>query len=120
MGMDKAKPMEFRERIERALAPMVAELRGILAQYPTLLVLNYYLAKTHSARLYGIPMPDGYWPKFRYLWAILLSLPWKEYGGVNPEDLDFSAIDQRIETIFDLYRIGAIYDPGTTPGSRQA
>jgi hypothetical protein len=119
MGIEKAKPMELRKRIERALVPMVAELRGILTQYPTLLVLNYYLAKAHSARLYGTPMPDGFWPKFRYIWAILLSLQWKGYGGVNPEDLDFSEIDQRIETIFDLYRIGAIYDPGTTPGSRQ-
>jgi len=119
MGIEKAKPMELRKRIERALVPMVEELRGILAQYPTLLVLNYYLAKAHSARLYGSPMPDGYWIKFRYVWAILLSLPWKGYVGVNPEDLDFSKIDQRLETIFDLYRIGAIYDPGTTPGSRQ-
>jgi hypothetical protein len=119
MGIDNAKPMALRKRIERALMPMVEELRGILAQYPTLLVLNYYLAKAHSARLYGTPMPDGYWVKFRYVWAILLSLPWKGYVGVNPEALDFSKIDQRIETIFDLYRIGAIYDPGTTPGSRQ-
>ena len=111
--------MELRQRIERALVPMVEELRGILAQYPTLLVLNYYLAKAHSARLYGTPMPDGYWVKFRYVWAVLLSLPWNGYVGVNPDDLDFSNIDQRIETIFDLYRIGAIYDPGTTPGSRQ-
>jgi hypothetical protein len=119
MRIDKAKPMELRKRIERALVPMVGELRGILAQYPTLLVLNYYLAKAHSARLYGTTMPDGFWTKFRYIWAILLSLQWKGYGGVNPEDLDFSEIDQRIETIFDLYRIGAIYDPGITPGSRQ-
>jgi hypothetical protein len=119
MGIDKAKPMELRKRIERALVPMVEELRGILAQYPTLLVLNYYLAKAHSARLYGTQMPDGYWVKFRYVWAMLLSLPWKGYVGVNPEDLDFSKIEQRVETIFDLYRVGAIYDPGTTPGSRQ-
>jgi hypothetical protein len=119
MGIDNAKPMTLRKRIERALMPMVEELRGILVQYPTLLVLNYYLAKAHSARLYGTPMPDGYWVKFRYVWAILLSIPWKGYVGVNPEALDFSKIDQRIETIFDLYRIGAIYDPGTTPGSRQ-
>ena len=76
MEIDRAKPMELRKRIERALVPMVEELRGILAEYPTLLVLNYYLAKAHSARLYGTPMPDGFWPKFRYIWAILLSLQW--------------------------------------------
>jgi len=119
MGIDKTKPMELRKRIERALVPMVDELRGILAHYPTLLVLNYYLAEAHSARVYGTPMPDGFWQKFRYIWAILLSLPWKGYDGVNPEHLDFSEIDKRIETIYDLYRIGATYDPEATPGSRQ-
>jgi len=110
--------MELRTRIERALVPMVKELRALLARYPTVLVLNYYLGKAHAARMYEIEMPDGYWPKFRYIWAILLGLAWKPYDGVNPDDLDFSVIDQRIETIFDLYRVGAIYDPGKTPGSR--
>jgi hypothetical protein len=97
---------------------MVGELRALLAPYPTLLVLNYYLAKAHTARIYEIEMPDGYWPKFRYIWAILLALPWKPDDGVSPDDLDFSEIDRRIETIFDIYRVGAIYDPGKTPGSR--
>ena len=109
--------MELRARIERALMPMVEDLRAVLAKYPTVLVLNYYLGKAHAARMYDIEMPDGYWPKFRYTWAILLSLPWKPYDGVDPDDLDFAEIDQKIEDIFHAYRVGAIYDPGKVPGS---
>lgn len=118
MGTSRSKPIELRARIERALAPRVDELRAILTKFPTVLVLNYYLAKAHAARMYDIEMPDGYWPKFRYIWAILLALPWKPYDGVDPDDLDFSEIDRRVEEVFDAYRVGAIYDPGRAPGSR--
>ena len=52
MGIDTAKPMELRKRIERALMPMVEELRVLLTRYPTILVLNYYLGKAHAARMY--------------------------------------------------------------------
>jgi len=118
MPTSDTKPMELRARIERALAPKVVELRAVLAKYPTVLVVNYYLGKAHAARMYDLEMPDGYWPKFRYMWAILLSLPWKPYNGIDPDDLDFAEIDQRIEDIFDIYRVGAIYDPGKVPGAR--
>src|SRR5271154_4841434 len=118
MPTSDTKPMELRARIERALAPKVVELRAVLAKYPTVLVVNYYLGKAHAARMYDLEMPDGYWPKFRYMWAILLSLHWKPYNGVDPDDLDFAEIDQRIEDIFDIYRVGAIYDPGKVPGAR--
>ena len=119
MPANNIKPMELRARIERALTPMVEDLRLVLAKYPTVLVLNYYLGKAHAIRMHSIEMPDGYWPKFRYLWAVLLSLPWKPYDGVDPDDLDFAEIDQRIEDIFHVYRVGAIYDPGKVPGSRR-
>ena len=118
MPANDIKPMELRARIERALTPMVEDLRLELAKYPTVLVLNYYLGKAHAIRMQSIEMPDGYWPKFRYLWAILLSLPWKPYDGVDPDDLDFAVIDRKVEDVFDAYRLGAIYDPGKVPGSR--
>ncbi len=119
MSTNETKPMELRARIERALTPMVQELRMILAKYPTVVVLNYYLAKAYAIRLGEIEQPDGFWPKARYLWANLLALPWKPYDGVDPDTLDFTEIDEKIEVIFDLYRVGAIYDPGKTPGSRR-
>lgn len=119
MPTGDTKPMELRARIERALTPMVEELRMVLAKYPTVLVLNYYLGKAHAARLYDMEMPDAYWSKFRYMWAILLSLPWKPYDGVDPDDLNFPEVDQKIEDIFYTYRLGAIYDPGKVPGSRR-
>lgn len=119
MPANDTKPMELRGRIERALTPMVEDLRLELAKYPTVLVLNYCLGKAHAIRTQSIEMPDGYWPKFRYLWAILLSPPWKPYDGVDPDGLDFTAIDRKVEDIFHAYRLGAIYDPGKVPGSRR-
>jgi hypothetical protein len=119
MPTSDTKPIELRARIERSLTPMVEDLRSVLAKYPTVLVLNYYLGKAHAARVHDIEMPDGYWQKFRYMWAILLSLSWKPYDSVDPDDLDFAEIDQRIEEIFNVYRVGAIYDPGKVPGSRR-
>ncbi len=34
--------MDFRDKVENVLAPLVAELREKLALLPTLAVLNYY------------------------------------------------------------------------------
>lgn len=109
--------MDFRKRIERALDPLVVELRDELRQYPTFLVLNHYLLKTHFARIDKREMPDGYWVKWRYLWAILLSLPWKTEEAADSKEPDYDKIDKLIEEIFDVYRTGAIYDPGISPGS---
>jgi hypothetical protein len=109
--------MDFRKRIERALVPLVAELRDQLKLCPTLWVFNYYLARSHAARLYKNEMPDGYWVKWRYLWAILLALPWRASDNAGSKEPDYAEIDRLIEEIFDVYRVGAIYDPGVTPGS---
>jgi hypothetical protein len=117
VAANPSKPMDFRKRVERALDPMVAELRNELRQYPTFWVLNHYLLKTHFARIEKSEMPDGYWVKWRFLWAILLSLPWKEENGPDAKEPDWDKIDKLIEQIFDVYRFGAIYDPGVTPGS---
>ena len=69
VAANPSKPMDFRKRVEGALDPMVAELRNELLQYPTFWVLNHYLLKTHFARIDKSEMPDGYWLKWRYLWA---------------------------------------------------
>jgi len=109
--------MDFRKRIELALDPLVTELRDNLRQYPTFWVLNHYLLKTHFARIDKREMPDGYWVKWRYLWAILLSLPWETENTADATEPDYDKIDKSLEDIFDVYRIGAIYDPGVSPGS---
>jgi len=117
MATNASKPMDFRKRVERALDPLVAQLRDELRQYPTLWVLNHYLLKTHFARIDKREMPDGYWVKWRYLWAILLSLPWKTEDAAEAKEPDYDKIDKLIEDIFEVYRIGAIHDPGVSPGS---
>ncbi len=117
VAANSSKPMDFRKRVEGALDPMVAELRNELERYPTFWVLNHYLLKTHFARIDKSEMPDGYWLKWRYLWAVLLSLPWKEENTPDANEPDWDKIDKFIEQIFDVYRVGAIYDPGVTPGS---
>jgi hypothetical protein len=117
VAANPSKRMDFRKRVERALDPMVAELREELGQYPTFWVLNHYLLKTHFARIDKSEMPDGYWVKWRYLWAVLLSLPWQEVNTPDAKEPDWDKIDKLIEQIFDVYRFGAIYDPGVTPGS---
>jgi hypothetical protein len=106
--------MDFRKRIERALVPLVAELRDQLKLSPTLWVFNHYLLRSHAARLYKNEMPDGYWVKWRYLWAILLSLPWRASDDAGTKEPDYAKIDRLIEEIFEVYRVGAIYDPGVT------
>jgi hypothetical protein len=109
--------MDFRKRIERALAPLVGQLREQLKLCPPLWVFNHYLLRSHAARLNKSEMPDGYWVKWRYLWAILLSLPWRASSDAETKGPDYAEIDRLIEEIFDVYRVGAIYDPGVTPGS---
>ncbi len=48
-----------------------------------------------------------------------MSLPWKGDDGTGAKGPDYAEIDRLIEEIFDLYRVGAIYDPGVSPGSEQ-
>lgn len=110
--------MDFRQKVEAALAPLVAELRAQLKSFPTLAVLNHYLIRSHAARLSKQDMPDGYWVKWRYLWALLLSLPFRDNDG-SIDEPDFEVLDDLIEKIFDVYRVGAIFDPGETPRSEK-
>jgi hypothetical protein len=55
--------MDFRKRIERALVPLVAELRDQLKLYPTLWVFNHHLLRSHVAPLrLQIDPSSANWP----------------------------------------------------------
>jgi len=109
--------MDFREKIEAAVAPLVGDLRGKLASLSTLSVLDHYQMLSHAAQLDKGKFPDGFWFKWRYLWALLLSNPFAEGREYSEADIKF--VDDLIEKIFELYAVGAVLERGRNRGSEK-
>ncbi len=109
--------MDFRDKVENVLAPLVAELREKLALLPTLAVLNYYQLRIDAVQTDKSGVPDGFIIKWRYLWALLLS---KAYLETNDHvDPDLGLLDELIEKIFETYAVGAVQEPGRVRGSEK-
>jgi SEC-C motif len=102
--------VQFRDKVELAVEPLVKELRGRLAAFSTLDVLNYYQFRLHLSQLSKEELPDGFWAKSRYIWALLLSQRFSETNTGTPQD--FSQVDELVEKIFELYSFGAVYESG--------
>jgi len=112
-------PLEFREKIETAISPLIAELRTKLARLPTLDTLNNYQLRIHLVQTDKSKVPDGFMFKWRYLWALSLSADFRDRSlGAEPNS-NFHAIDQLVEKIYDTYSVGAVYDPGRVRGSER-
>jgi len=109
--------MDFRNKVETVLAPLVAELRNRLALLPTLSVLDNYQFRMNIARPDKSNVPDGFMSKWRYVWALLLS---NSFLGLK-DDLETKLvpIDELVEKIYDLYSIGAVHEPGHIRGSEK-
>jgi len=109
--------MEFRNKIEAVLAPLVAELRNELALLPTLAVLDSYQFRINIAQPDKSNVPDGFMSKWRYVWALLLSNPF--LGQKGEHETGLARIDELIEKIYDMYSIGAVHEPGHIRGSEK-
>jgi hypothetical protein len=109
--------MEFRDKIETVLTPLVDELRKKLAQLPTLGVVDYYQFRIDAAQPDKSNVPDGFLFKWRYLWALLLSNPFLGVKGNFESEL--RKVDELIEKIFETYEFGAICEPGRFRGSEK-
>jgi len=94
--------LQFREKIEIATSPLIAELRLRLVTIPTVTLLNHYQLKHHLSQFDKEKLPDGFWAKWRYLWALKLSTPFLERVTEAENEREFSRIDELIEQIFDL------------------
>lgn len=115
--MSGSRTMEFKEKVETVIAPLVGELRQRLAHLPTSRVLNHYQLLINSVQTDKSEVPDGFIFKWRYLWMLLLSNPYVDKEGeFEPE---FKKIDHLIEEIFQTYGLGAIYEPGRSIGSEK-
>jgi SEC-C motif-containing protein len=109
--------MEFRNKIETVLRPLIGELRAKLRLLPTLAVLDRYQFRIDAARPDKKNVPDGFLIKWRYLFALLLSNPFVAKAG--DVELELKEIDQLVEKIFQTYEAGALYEPGRVRGSEK-
>jgi hypothetical protein len=107
--------MEFREKIEAIVAPLVTELRENIGRVPTLALLEHYQFRIHTAKPDKSNIPDGVFAKWRYVWALRLSAPKSE--GTRDFEKEFPGIDELVEKIFDTYGLGAVHEPGRNPAS---
>jgi hypothetical protein len=111
--------VQFWEKVEAATSPLIVELREKLANIPTVALLNHYQLKHHLSQFKKDEFPDGFWAKWRYLWALKLSTPFSEAAGPTENEQGFAEIDELLERIFDLYSFGAVYEPGRKLGSEE-
>ena len=110
--------MQFRQKIEAVIVPLLTELRRELADIRTLDVLNHYQFRTDLAGPNKDKLPDGFWAKGRYASALLLRGKFVENssGKSGPA---LGRIDDLIEKIYDVYTLGAVYERGRNPGSEK-
>ncbi|MGD0010785.1 MAG: SEC-C domain-containing protein [Terriglobia bacterium] len=117
--LDNHRVMEFREKVETIIEPMIVKLKAKLAPIPTLAGLNHYQLLIHTVQTDKSKVPDGFFFKWRYFWALLLSKPFSGARVDDRSETEFQSIDKLIEEIFDVYGFGAIYEPGRTRGSEE-
>jgi hypothetical protein len=104
--------MDFREKLESALTPLIAQLKGRLASLPTRAVLNHYQLQIDTVKTDKSNVPDGFLFKWRYLWALQLSNPFSDADVNHDSESQFKSIDELTEQIFDVYGFGAMLEPG--------
>src|SRR5256886_17675835 len=97
--------MDFRNKVETVLAPLVAELRNRLALLPTLSVLDNYQFRMNIARPEKSNVPDGFMSKWRYVCALLLS---NSFLGIN-DDLETKIVSV-CEVVQEIYDVNMISD----------
>jgi hypothetical protein len=108
--------VQFRQKIEAAISPLVTELRGELAKLRTIDVLNHYQFRINLSQLHKDKLPDGFWAKGRYVWALLLQNKLLDAPRLDDESV-LERIDDLVEKTYDSYSFGAVYEPGQSPGS---
>lgn len=111
--------VQFREKIETATLPLIDELRRRLAALPTVAVLNHYQLQHHLSQFDKTKFPDGFWAKWRYIWALRLSSGFSECADPAASEPEFKQVNELVEKIFDLYSFGALYEPGSSPGNEK-
>lgn len=110
--------MQFRQKIEAAIVPLLAEVRRELADIRTLDVLNHYQFRIDLVGTNKGKLPDGFWAKGRYASALLLSRKFVEISSTESVAA-LGRIDELIEQIYDIYTIGAVHERGGNPGSEK-
>ena len=110
--------MQFRQKIETVILPLVRELQEELARLRTIDILNRYQFQINFAGPNKDKLPDGFWAKGRYVWALALARGFVEVPAADP-NATFVQIDDLVEKIYDTYSFGAVYDPGNFPGSEK-
>jgi hypothetical protein len=110
--------VQFRQKVEAAIQPLLGELRRELATIRTLDVLNHYQFRIDFAGPSKDRLPDGFWAKGRYVSALSLRDAFVE-GRSSASDSALRRIDDLVEKIYDVYSFGAIFEPGVDPGSEK-
>lgn len=115
--MRNSEVMEFRDKLETVLTPLIGELREKLSSLPTLAVLNHYQLRIDTVQTDKNNVPDGFIFKWRYLWSLLLANPFLD--AVSSVESRADQIDKLVEKIFRAYEFGAVYEPGRFRGSEK-
>ena len=110
--------MQFKQKIEIAIQPLLSDLRHELAAVRTLDVLNHYQFRINFAGPTKDKLPDGFWAKGRYVSALSLRNSFVEAPSPT-SDSTFGRINDLVEKIYDVYSLGAICEPGSNPGSEK-
>lgn len=110
--------MQFRQKLEAAIQPLLGDLRCELAGTRTLDVLNHYQFRLNFAGPKKNKLPDGFWAKGRYASALSLRNTFVE-APMLASEAGLDRVDNLIEEIYDLYTLGAIHEPGANPGSEK-
>ncbi len=109
--------MDFKQKLETALRPLVRQLRSQLRALKTLDVLNRYQLRIDLVQADKSKVPDGFIFKWRYLWAQLLSEPQRDVGALS--DVGVARLDALIEQVFEMYEMGALYERGRVERSEE-
>ena len=110
--------MQFREKIEAAILQLLGELTRQLRNTRTLDVLNHYQFRLNLAGPNKDKLPDGFWAKGRYVSALSLRSTFIDTSSLKSEP-SFDRIEDLVEKIYDIYSMGAIYEPGADPSSEK-
>jgi hypothetical protein len=110
--------MQFRQKIEAAILPLISEVRRKLAGVRTLDVLNHYQFRVIFAGPGKDKLPDAFWAKGRYVSALSLRDALIEAPSPTRESGP-DQIDNLVEQIYDAYTVGAVYERGANPGSEK-
>lgn len=107
-------PDDLVRRIENGIRGSIQKLRRELNLLSLRSILDHYQVQLDFSHYKLEEFPDGFWAKWRYIWALRLTAP---PDGSEARRDQFASIDKQIEDIFDAYGLGAVYDRGKDPRS---